>query len=149
MSDNTAKQTSTAGSPGSDEPLRYPENTVVGVIETVAKLEEAIVALESGGFLASEIEVMHGPAAAKRLSESTGRKGFAGLAMRLIASIGLPNDETEMKNRYAEALEKGWFLIAVQAPTEERKQRSTQILQEHGGQFVNFLGRFTIQLMRR
>jgi hypothetical protein len=69
--------------------------------------------------------------------------------MRLVESIGLPNDETAMKNRYADALEKGWFLIGVQAPTEEPKQRSQKFLHEHGGQFVNFLGRFTIQSMRQ
>jgi hypothetical protein len=132
-----------------DEPVRYPENAVVGIIDTVEQLEDAVTSLEDGGFLASEIEVLHGQAAATKLSEATGRTGFAGLAMRVIASIGLPNDETAMKNRYAEALQKGWFLVSVLAPTKERQQLATNLLHDHGGKFVNFLGRYTIEQMRR
>lgn len=130
-----------------DEPIRYPENSVVGVIDTVDRLEEAVTALESGGFLASEIEVFHGQSAAKRLSEATGRTGLAGLAMKLIASIGLPNDETAMKDHYAEALKAGSFLITVLAPTKERQEIAQKLLHEHGGKFINFLGRFTIEPM--
>lgn len=132
-----------------DEPLRYPDNTVVGVIESVKQLEDAVTALERGGFLESEIQVVHGQAAAARLSKATGRKGLTGLAMRLVASIGLPDDETAMKNHYAEALENGWFLGTVPAPTKERQQLASKQLHEHGGKFVNFLGRFTIEPMRR
>lgn len=130
-----------------DEPMVYPENTVVGIIDDVDRLHQAISALTSGGFLASEIDVLHGEAAAQSLSESTGRTGLAGLAMRLVKSIGIPDDETAMKDRYADALEEGRYMVVVQAPTEERRELAAQLLHEHGGRFVNFLGRFTIQAM--
>lgn len=132
-----------------EKPVRYTRNTVLGVIKTAKPLEAAVVALEQGGFLASEIQVIHGQGAAAKLAKSTGRPGFRGLAMRLVASIGMPNDETAMKNRYADALAKGWFLIAVRAPSDERQKVASDILQEYGAKFVNFLGRFTIERMSR
>src|SRR5690348_5829549 len=77
-------------------PVRYPENNVVAVIDSLEELEELIESLTGGGFLKSEIQALHGEAAADRLRTSTGRSGLAGLAMRLVASLGMPNDETAM-----------------------------------------------------
>jgi hypothetical protein len=131
----------------SDEPVRYPQNRVLGVIDTVSQVRGAVEALTEGGFLASEVEVLHGETASTKLAEGTGRTGLRGLAMRLIAGIGMPNDETAMKDHYADALAKGQFLVMVLAPTEERKQLATQLLREHDGHFINFLGRFTIEAM--
>jgi hypothetical protein len=127
--------------------VRYPENNVVAVIDTLDELTELVETLTGGGFLKSEIQELHGQAAAEKLQASTGRTGLAGLAMRLIASIGLPNDETAMKNRYAQALADGRILVLVEASTDERKELAAKLLREHGGKFVNFLGRYTIEPM--
>jgi len=129
--------------------MRYPENTVVGVIKTVKPLEAAVVALETRGFLVSEIQVLHGQEAAAALAKASGRRGFRGLAMRLVASIGMPNDETAIKNRYADALAKGWFLISVLTPTDERQKLASKILREYDAKFIHFFGRFTIETMHR
>lgn len=85
--------------------------------------------------------------AAEKLRANTGRSGLAGLAMQLIASIEMPNDETAMKDRYAQALADGRILVLVEASTDERKKRAAELLREHGGKFVNFLGRYTIEPM--
>ena len=127
--------------------MRYPENNVVAVIDTLEELEELIESLTRGGFLRSEIQVLYGQAAAEKLQASTGRSGLTGLAMQLVASIGMPNDETAIKNRYAEALADGRILVSVEAPTDERKEVAAELLREHGGKFVNFLGRYTIEPM--
>jgi hypothetical protein len=130
-----------------DDSVRYPENSVVAVIDTLDELTELVESLTGGGFLKSEIEVLYGQAAAEKLRTSTGRSGLAGLVMRLIASIGMPNDETAMKNRYANALADGRILVMVEASTDERKEVAAKLLREHGGQFVNFLGQYTIEPM--
>lgn len=127
--------------------VRYPKNNVVAVIDTLEELEELVNTLTGGGFLESEIKVVHGQAAADKLRSSTGRSGLAHLAMRLVASIGLPNDETATKDRYAKALTDGRILVLVEAPTDERKELAAKLLREHGGKFVNFLGRYTIEPM--
>jgi hypothetical protein len=67
--------------------------------------------------------------------------------MRLVASIGMPDDETAVKNRYAHALADGRILVLVEASTDERKELAAKLLREHGGKFVNFLGLYTIEPM--
>jgi hypothetical protein len=130
-------------------PTQYPEGCVIGIIDTVDQLEAAVEALTSGGFLRSEIEVLYGEAAADRLDATTGRTGLAGLAMRLVAALGMPDDEMIMKADYEQALRDGHFLVLVLVPTEERKNRAARLLEEHGGHFVNFLGRFMIETLVR
>jgi hypothetical protein len=132
-----------------DVPTQYPEGRVIGILDTVDQLESAIEALTSNGFLRSEIEILYGEAAAERLSATTGRAGLADLAMRLVAAIGMPDDETIMRAHYEQALRDGYFLVLVLALTEERKSLAARLLEEHGGHFVNFLGRFTIEMLVR
>jgi len=128
-----------------DKEVRYPENRVVGLLATREQLESAVDALTSGGFLASEIEVIHGAAASEKLRQNTGRSGLADLAMRFAESIGMPNDETAIKNLYADGLGSGQLLLAVLAPTEERRRVAGRILEEHGGTEVRFFGQYTIE----
>jgi hypothetical protein len=134
----------------SDVPIQYSEGRIIGIIDTVDQLRPAIEALTNNGFLRSEIEVLYGEAAADRLDATTGRTGLADLAMRLVAALGMPDDETIMKEHYEQALRQGHFLVLVLTPTEERKALATRVLAQYGGRFVNFLGRFTIErLVRR
>src|SRR5690242_9511144 len=92
----------------------------VALLDTGEQLESAVGALTSG-VLPSEIEVIHGAAASDKLRENTGRSGLAHLAMRFGESIGIPNDETTIKNEYADGLGKGQLLLAVVASTEQRR----------------------------
>jgi hypothetical protein len=132
-----------------ERPVRYPENRTVGVLESADTLADAVEALTTGGFLTSEVAVQCGPAAAERLRSSTGRTGYANLAMRLVESIGLPNDELQIKSKYADAIDEGRFLVSVLTPTEERQQLAARLLREHGGSSVRYFGRYTIQTPRR
>jgi hypothetical protein len=132
-----------------DAPAQYPEGNVVGIIDTLEQLEPAIEALLNNGFLRSEIEVVYGEAAAERLAASTGRTGLTDLAMRLVTALGMPDDETIVKTHYERALRDGHFVVLVLAPTEERKNLATRLLEGHGGHFVNFLGSSTIEKMVR
>lgn len=125
--------------------VRYPENHVVGLLDTTEQVEAAVNALTRGGFLASEIELMHGAAASEKLRQNTGRSGLAHLAMRFAESIGMPNDETAIKNQYADGLGRGQLLLAVLAPTEERRKVAGRILEEHGGTNIKFFGQYTIE----
>jgi hypothetical protein len=135
--------------PTDDSPVRYPEDHVLAIVDSVDEVKAAVESLTGGGFLRSEVTVLHGPAAADRLGAGTGRTGLADLAMRLVASIGLPNDETSVKEAYETALRDGRFVVLVLAPTEERKTVAGQVLRAHGGRFVNFMGHFLIEDMPR
>lgn len=52
---------------------------MLAIIDTRDQLRAAIEALTTGGFLTSEIDILHGAAAAKKLREETGC-GSYGLA---------------------------------------------------------------------
>jgi hypothetical protein len=132
-----------------EQAVLYPEGNVIAIVDNVDELEPLVELLTSSGFLASEIQVAYGRSAAETLRANTGRKGFAGLAMRLAESIGIPNDETAVKNRYARALADCHYVVMILAPTEERKALAARLLEEHGGTFVNYLGRYTIERLNR
>ena len=110
MTEGSMENTGAHARDVNDNEVRYPENRVVGLLATTEQLESAVGALTSGGFLASE-----------KLRANTGRSGLAHLAMRFAESIGMPNDETAIKNQYADELGSGQLLLTVLAPREERR----------------------------
>ena len=119
-----------------------PTNHIVAVINTHEEAVRTIEALTAGGFLDSEIHPLIGRAAADTLHAGTGRTGLANLAIRIADRLGIADDEMELKALYEQALRDGHVLLAVEAPTEARREQATRILREHGAHSVNFLGRF-------
>lgn len=135
------KQTQDAADRSSD-PVEYPVDYLLGVMNTPAQAQCAIDAL-SGPFLESEIEVSCGPTAAQRLRESTGRTGLLDKVIRVGQSLGLTNDEMEVKGAYEKALRDGHVVVRVHAPTDDRKALAVRVLQDCGGHFINYFGKFT------
>lgn len=129
------------------ERIRYPENRLLGILDTTQQVTTAVSALKAGGFLESEIEIVCGREAGEKLRATTGRDGLMNVAMQIVSSLGMPNDETQMKDRYADALVADRFLVMVKIPTDDRKAEATRILKTNGGQFINFLGKFVIESM--
>jgi hypothetical protein len=121
----------------------YPINHVIGIVNTEQEAERTVEALTGGGFLDSEIHVVAGQGAADAMRARTGRTGVRNLVLRIAERLGVADDEMEVKARYEQALRDGHFLLLVEAPTEARKERATQILGENGAHFVNFMGRFS------
>ena len=128
--------------------VHYPTDHVVAIVDTADKAGAAWTVLTHSGFLESEVTVSYGQAAADAIDASTGRTGLANMAMRIAERFGVQNDEMAMKERYEQALRDGRFVVAVLTPTEDRKELASQILRDHGGTFVNFLGRFAIEPLR-
>jgi hypothetical protein len=125
-------------------PSEYPRDHVVAVLDDQATLAATMKALTGGGFLASEIDASWGPEAAAALREGTGRRGHTGAVLRLAEWLRVSNHEMQLKDRYEEALDQGRILVAVSAPTDERRDRASEILHANGAQIVKFLGKFTI-----
>ena len=130
------------------EPIRYPTNAVLGVIDRREQLDALLAALMAGGFLQSEIEVAVGTAAADAIHASTGRGGITGLALRIADRLGAQDEEMELKSQYEQALRDGHLVLVVQAPSDTRKALATRLLREHGAHSVNAYGRFTIEGMK-
>jgi len=145
----TDRDAATTSTGQSAEPIRYPENHVVGIVDAPEQLDAVATALRGAGFRDSEIDVACGPAAADELAATTGRSGLAHVAIRIAERLGVSDDEMEVKHRYEQALRDGQLVVSVVAPTAERKTLAAQILRDNGGHFVNFLGRFTIESLLR
>ena len=145
MSDAPDDSRSTsAGAGPPDEPVRYPINQVLAVFDTEERLAATVEALTSSAFLNSEIDVQQGSEAAARLDGSTGRRGLAGLAIRVAERLGIENDEMHSKEQYEQALRDGRYVLRVVTPTEERRDLASRILHDHGAELVRFFGRFSI-----
>jgi hypothetical protein len=140
-----------AAQPGQDEtgPVRYPTNHVLGILDKPDQTTCAIDALVSGGFLESEIDLGRGTEMADRLEAGTGRQGFQDWFIRLFQSVGLKNAEIELKDRYEQALRDGKTVLAVMAPTEERKDLAAKILRDCGGHFINYFGHLNVERIAR
>jgi hypothetical protein len=134
--------------PQTGGPVQYPTNYVVGILNTSEQTACALDALVNGGFLESEVQLIK-PEEIDRLAAGTGRRGIQDWFIRVTGSIGLKNAETEMKERYEHALRDGGTLMAVLAPTEDRKDLAAQILQQCGGHFINFFGRLNVERIAR
>jgi hypothetical protein len=130
------------------KPVQYPTNYVIAVLETEAQSSCAVDALVHGGFLESEIQFGRGVEAADRIGASTGRQGFSDWFIRLFDAVGLKNTEIETKDQYEQALRDGHTVVAVLAPTEQRKELAAQMLRDCGGQFINFFGSLALERMR-
>jgi hypothetical protein len=130
------------------KPVRYPTHYVIGVLETTAQSSCTVDALVHGGFLESEIELGRGTEAADRIGASTGRQGFGDWLIRLFDVVGLKNTEIETKDKYEQALRDGYTVVAVLAPTEERKELAAQLLRDCGARFINFFGSLSLERMR-
>jgi len=129
----------------SREPIRYPEDHVLAVLDTREQVTAAVAALTAGGFLDSEIRTGTGAANADELDATPGRGGLAGLLIRLAERIGATDEEMEVKNRYEQAMREDRFVLSVAAATEERKERATEILRGHGAHTIAFFGKRTIE----
>ncbi|HUR93296.1 MAG TPA: hypothetical protein VMY76_01850 [Gemmatimonadales bacterium] len=129
--------------------MQYPTNHVIAIFDTAEQTGCALDALLGGGFLESEVDVSRGSEDADRVAAGTGRRGPQDWFIRLTGSIGLKNAETEMKDRYEQALRENRSVVAVLAPTEERKDLATDVLRKCGGRFINFFGSLSVERIER
>jgi hypothetical protein len=131
------------------EPVTYPTNRVLGILDNPQQTSCAMDGLVGGGFLESEVDVGHGVEEADRVEAGTGRRGAQDWFIRFFERLGLKNAEIEMKDRYEEALRDGRTVIAVLTPTEDRKDLAARILQQCGARFINYYGQFSVERIAR
>ncbi|HWN19698.1 MAG TPA: hypothetical protein VNO19_12345 [Gemmatimonadales bacterium] len=142
----TSPQDGGAGEPiNNPGEVQYPTNQIIAILDTHHQTACAIDALVNGGFLESEVKLGRGSEEADRIEAGTGRRGFQDWLIRFSESIGIKNAESEIKDRYEQALREGATVIAVRAPTEERKDLAARILKECGGHFINFCGSLSVE----
>ena len=126
------------------ENIPYPTNHVVGVV-TSDEAGPVVGALTNAGFVTSDIVVGCGEAAADNLKASTGRAGLTDVAIRIARRLGVRDEEMAIKDQYEKELRNGQVVVSVPAADGGKKKLAADVMREHGGHFINFLGRFTIE----
>jgi hypothetical protein len=129
------------------EPISYPTNHIVGILDTQEQTKAVFDALTNSPIPPAEFHIRCGPDAAARLEASTGHKGLVGMLIRVTETLGIPDYEMHVKDGYEKALREGHFLVSVLAPTEERKNLVRNILLGNGAHSVNFMGRSVIETL--
>jgi hypothetical protein len=125
--------------------MSYPTHHLVAVLDTAGQVADAVQELTTNGFPISDIQVGCGTTAADALAATTGRKGLAGLAVRVAEAIGYENFEMRVKAVVEQALRDGRFVVLVPVQEEERKDLAVRILTTHGAHTVSYHDRLTIE----
>jgi len=125
-----------------NEFISYPTNRVVGTINDSADAQAAVQELIEAGFNADEIDVIYGKEGMRRL-DPTGEKH--GLLARLQRTFLQLNEEPKHLRHHVDDVLAGHFVIMVLAEDEDKQTRAGDILKSHGGHFINFYGRWTMQ----
>jgi hypothetical protein len=125
--------------------VKYHENHVIGIMPTAEDAISALGTLTESGFLETEVTLTCGVEIADRIRASSGRSGLIGQVLQVVDQFGAGGEELEARHQYEEALREGKCNVLVLAPTEERKRLAAEILRKHGGKFINFFGRLSIE----
>ena len=125
--------------------VKYHENHVIAIMPTTDDAISALDTLTQSGFLETEVTLTCGVQIADRIRASSGRSGVVGQVLQVVDQFGGAGEELEARHEYEKALREGKSNVLVLAPTEERKRLAGEILRKHGGNFINFFGRLTIE----
>lgn len=124
-----------------DKFIGYPTNQLFSIIDNPADAEQALRGLAEVG-LAEDTQLFHGEDGAHRIDASGAQHGPLAQLRRRRQSISLDGQHAAL---YEQAVRQGHCVIAVHSTDSERREEARQILKTHGGHFINFYGRFTIQ----
>jgi len=125
-----------------DKFIFNPSDNLFGIIDDQAKAEQAIEALVSSGFAKDDITVFLGEQGARQIDADGSEHGRLTRIIRWRQSTTPARQDAE---RYEKAVYEGKYVIAVETKNLETRESARQILKTHGGHFIKFYGRFTIQ----
>ncbi len=123
--------------------VTYPTNSLLGVIDDPAELGPALRDLEAAGFTGEAVSVFSGEEDAQKIDASGTGHGVLTRLLRLVQAVHAV-DQEQLK-RYEEAARSGKHVLAVRVNDSQERERAREVLNAHGGHFINFYGRMTIQ----
>jgi hypothetical protein len=126
-----------------DKFYAYPNNKIVGIIDTPDDLQGVLAALKDAGIDLGDIETLCGQPGMERLDRSGKRHGLVAQLIRLAQFMG--EEQTHLQ-RHEEELAAGHFLISVVVGKDESvKGRVRDLLHAHGGHYVHYYGAYAVQ----
>ncbi len=125
----------------------YPAEKVLGVLDAPRAADEALQELRQAGIPEEGLEVLCGEEGAKQIDPTGEEHGTMGKVLRILDAMytGIERDNAE---RYEAELRAGHYVVAVPAPEDEDRERIADILQAHGGHFINYYGEYAVTNLR-
>lgn len=124
--------------------IRYPTNRVVGTVGDANKAQAAIDALLRAGFEREDIDILHGDGDLRRLDPTGAEHGFLAQFQRtLIRAFEL--EEFKHLAHHVEDVRAGRFVIMVLTRRRGMRIVASDILHQHGSEFVGFYGRWAYE----
>jgi uncharacterized protein (TIGR02246 family) len=124
--------------------IRYPTNRVVGTVADAGKAQAAIDALLQAGFERENIDILHGEEDLPRLDPTGAEHGFlAQFQRKLIRALEL--EEFKHLAHHVDDVRAGRFVIMVMTKRRVMRMLASDILHQHGSEFVGFYGRWAYE----
>jgi uncharacterized protein (TIGR02246 family) len=124
--------------------IAYPTNRVVGTVADDDKARAAIDALLRAGFAMEDIDILHDEKDLKRLEATGHGAGFLAQFHRtLIRAFDL--EEFKHLTHHVEDIRAGRFVIMVLTKRRVLRIVASDILHQHGAEFVGFYGRWACE----
>ncbi|HET7095532.1 MAG TPA: hypothetical protein VFI22_18720 [Thermomicrobiales bacterium] len=122
--------------------VEAPENEVVGAVAR-DDVGPAVADLIDAGF--APIGILAGDGGLRRIEATiSGGDGLGGVLNRLALTMGGDMDKLRQA---AEELRAGHVLIDVEVADDAAKIRARDILQRHGGHFITYFGRWSMETL--
>ncbi len=128
-----------------DEFIRYPTDTLFGIVDQPGDAKQVLQALTAAGFTEDKVRVFCGESGARQIDSSGVQHGVLTQLVRLYQRTTVERDHAE---QYEQALHQGSYVIAIHISDSVAREQAEQILGEHGGHFINFYGRHTIRKLK-
>lgn len=122
--------------------ITYPTNRLIGVVDWPEAAARAAEALVAAGFERTGIVVLLGDAGRDRLGRLGASPNGLSRVVRLFQFVLM--DQTPDFLVYEAAIAEGRAVVAVTVDGGDRTRMlgAARVLEEHGGHFLNFFGRF-------
>lgn len=116
--------------------LTYPDNSLIGIIDTYSDAKAALKELSKAGFAEDEIGILCCAEGTKQVDADGREHGVWGKIAAVIREFG--DVDNEQKRRHEKELRAGHFMVAVRAEEDDERQKALDILKSNGGHFINF-----------
>jgi len=126
--------------------ISYPTDKVVGIIDDSDDAKAALRDLRAAGFTADDIEVLTGEEGAHRVDVTGEEHGPLARFVRSFQRV-LGHYEPVHVRRHEQELLAGHFGIGVTAKDPDTREKVRKILKSHKGHFINFYGKWAMEVL--
>jgi len=120
---------------------------LLAVFDSRAEAEAAVGALTAAGFDPTRIELFEGPGDAAAFDASGRRRGLRGRLYRIIEFSWA--DQAPDFAWYEAAVREGRVVLSVRVRGQQPVRSAADLVEAHGGHFVNHFGWFETQELAR